>query len=71
MSKRKDRERAKSGNPHVTTKEPLMGRRYVCAYCHDYGTLVKVGDFYFHQNCPKVIKPFKKAKVTTEEVIPS
>ena len=50
MSKRKDRERAEVGFPHVTEKTHKVIRSYVCANCHKPLTsqYVKVGEFLFH-----------------------
>ena len=59
MSKAKDIARAMAGNPFRNLSEPRMGRRYVCANCHTPGRFVKVGTYYFHQDCPKVMVPFK------------
>jgi hypothetical protein len=31
---------------------------YVCGFCHKLGTFVRVGNAYFHADCPKRIMPF-------------
>ena len=65
MSKRKDRERAEVGFPHVTEKTHKVIRSYVCANCHKPLTsqYVKVGEFLFHVYCPKRVKPFSAAEL--------
>ena len=69
MSKAKDRARAIAGNPHRTTSEPLRGRVWVCANCHKPlgSTYVKVGDYLFHQNCPKIMKPLTKKEMGADD----
>lgn len=63
MSKARDRARAKAGNRHISTHEPRMVRPYVCAYCHKPGHFVKVGDYYFHESCPKEMIPFTEKEL--------
>lgn len=62
MSKAKDIARAKSGSPHFTTHSTKMVRTFICAHCHKpmHGQMVKVDEFYFHDDCKKVMIPLSE-----------
>lgn len=64
MSRVKDRARAEAGNRHINVKELCYVRRFVCAFCHGGGgTFVRVGDYLFHESCPKKMIPFTKEEL--------
>lgn len=63
MSRAKNIARARAGNPHTSGVSVGMVRRYVCANCHKRGQFVKVGDYYYHNDCPKVMVPFADDEV--------
>ncbi|KKM80393.1 hypothetical protein LCGC14_1340390 [marine sediment metagenome] len=63
MSRAKNRARAEAGGRFVNTHEPRMARRYVCANCHKSGHFIKVGEYYFHDHCPKTMVPFTEAEL--------
>ena len=62
MSRARDRARAVAGHRHINTRDPRMARSYVCAHCHKYGHFVKIGEYYFHESCPRDMVPFEEAK---------
>ena len=57
---RKDRLRAIGGNPHprdTPSKKAKPG--FVCAHCHKPGFLLKSGNYYYHEKCPKEMIPLE------------
>ena len=59
LSKAKDIARAEAGNLFRNESTgPQMVRKIVCAHCHEPGHFVKVGEYYFHEYCPKTMIPF-------------
>ena len=59
MGKRKDRLYAEEHGARprdVPTKK--ASTRLVCAHCHERGFLLKSGNYYYHEKCPKEMIPF-------------
>lgn len=69
MSRRRDRARAEAGNLIRNENPRRQVRLYVCANCHKplSSTFVEVGGFYYHENCPKIMRPMPKAATQKEK----